>query len=80
MDGATFTRRCALGLTIAASAIAAPTAQSYPVDPVSADRLEVPTTSRTSQGIRRPTKQTGGKQRSKARPMAALAPRSGRAS
>lgn len=73
MDGATFTRGCAIALTIAACAIAAPTAQAYPVDPMNGDRLDVPTTSRTSQGVKRPAKKTGGK--SKAR----LAPRSRRA-
>ena len=80
MDGATFMRRCALGLTIGASVVAAPTAQGYPVDPVSGDRVEVPTTSRTSQGIRTNGKPTGAKQRSKPRPKRPLAPQSRRTS
>ncbi len=75
MSRATSPRKLGLGLLIAACAIAAPTAQGYPIDPSTGDRLEVPTISRTAPGIHKPTKASKGKQRPRPRAKPALAPR-----
>jgi hypothetical protein len=67
-------RALAVGLTVAACAVVVPAASGYAVDPHTGDRLDVPTTSRTSQGVHEKAKQNKGKQGPRPRSKPPLAP------
>ncbi len=69
-------KKLALAITVVTCAFSAPAAHAYPLDPGTGDRLDVPTTSRTSQGVvTKPKKHSSAKKNPlKPRPKPPLEP------
>ena len=67
-------KKLALALTVIACAVAAPAASAYPLDPGTGDRLDTPTTSRTSQGVTKQKPKPSKRNKANPRPKPPLEP------